>query len=105
MRSFFSIRRDGMSPRAAGAQQHDPRSIAAKVTRVEPRKYLAVHALQLALEAAKSAEAVAQEILDTEVRQLANTRATTVIGLKLKASYASMEGKLTDSIVEDVLQL
>ena len=57
------------------------------------------------LEAAKTAEAVALEILDTEVRWLASTRATTVIGLKLKASYASMEGKLADSIVEDLLQL
>jgi hypothetical protein len=40
-------------------------------------------ARQLALEVAKSAEAVAP--LDTEARQLANTRATTVIGLKLTA--------------------
>ena len=77
---------------AAAARQHDPRSIAAKVTRVEPRKYLAIHARQLALEAAKTAEAVALEIVDTEVRWLANPRATTVIGLKLKASYASTEG-------------
>ena len=58
-----------------------------------------------AFEAAKTAEAVALEILDTEVRWLASTRATTVIGLKLKASYASTEGKLADSIVEDILQL
>jgi hypothetical protein len=36
----------------------------------------------------------ALEILDAEVRWLASTRTTTVIGLKLKASYASMEGKL-----------
>jgi hypothetical protein len=57
------------------------------------------------LEAAKTAEAVALEILDTEVRWLASTRATTVIGLKLKASYASTGGKLADSIVEDILQL
>jgi hypothetical protein len=62
-----------------------------------------------AIEAAKIAEAVALEILDTEVRRLANTNATTVIGLKLKASYASAsastEGKLAASIVEDILQL
>jgi hypothetical protein len=58
-----------------------------------------------AFEAAKTAEAVALEILDTEVRWLARTRATTVTGLKLKASYASTEGKLADSIVEDILQL
>jgi hypothetical protein len=58
-----------------------------------------------AFEAAKTAEAVAREILDTEVRWLARTRATTVTGLKLKASYASTEGKLADSIVEDILQL
>src|SRR5580704_17123001 len=58
-----------------------------------------------AFEAAKTAEAVALEILDTEIRWLASTRATTVIGLKLKASYASTEGKLADSIVEDILQL
>ena len=57
------------------------------------------------LEAAKAAEAVALEILDTDVRWLASTRATTVIGLKLKASYASTGGKLADSIVEDILQL
>jgi hypothetical protein len=58
-----------------------------------------------ALEAAKAAEAVALEILNAEVCWLASTRATTVIGLKLKASYASTEGKLSDSIVEDILQL
>jgi hypothetical protein len=58
-----------------------------------------------ALEAAKTAEAVALEILNAEVRWLASTRATTVIGLKLKASYASTESKLADSIVEDILQL
>jgi hypothetical protein len=58
-----------------------------------------------ALDAAKTAEAVALEILNTEVRWLASIRATTVIGLKLKASYASTEGKLADSIVEDILQL
>jgi hypothetical protein len=57
------------------------------------------------LEAAKTAEAVALEILNAEVRWLASTRATTVTGLKLKASYASTEGKLADSIVEDILQL
>jgi hypothetical protein len=38
-----------------------------------------------AFEAAKTAEAVALEILDTEIRWLASTRAPTVIGLKLKA--------------------
>jgi hypothetical protein len=58
-----------------------------------------------AFEAAKTAERVTLEILDTMVRQLASTRATTVIGLKLKASYASTERKLADSIVEDILQL
>ncbi len=58
-----------------------------------------------ALLAAKTAEAVALEILNAEVRWLASTRATSVIGLKLKASYASTEGKLADSIVEDILQL
>jgi hypothetical protein len=58
-----------------------------------------------ALEAAKTTEAVALEILNAEVRWLASNRATTVIGLKLKASYASTEGKLVDSIVEDILQL
>ncbi|WGJ16336.1 hypothetical protein QEV83_08890 [Methylocapsa sp. D3K7] len=59
----------------------------------------------VAFEAAKTAEAVALEILDAEVDWLASTRATTVVGLKLKASYASTEGKLADSIVEDILQL
>ena len=58
-----------------------------------------------AFEAAKTAEAVALEILDTEIRRLARTRATTVTGLKLKASYASTEDKVADSIVEDILQL
>jgi hypothetical protein len=58
-----------------------------------------------ALEAAKTAERIALEFLDTVVRRLANTRATTVVGLKLKASFASTEGKLADSIVEDILQL
>ncbi len=58
-----------------------------------------------ALEAAKTAEAVALEILNAEVRWLASIRATTAMGLKLKASYASTEGKLADSIVEDILQL
>jgi hypothetical protein len=58
-----------------------------------------------ALEAAKTAEAVALEILKAEVRWLASTRATSVIGLKLKASYAATEGKLADSILEDILQL
>jgi hypothetical protein len=50
----------------------------------------------VAFEAAKKAEADAPEILDGEVRGLASTRATTVIGLKLKASYACTEGKLVD---------
>ena len=54
-----------------------------------------------AFEAAKKAEAIALEFLDTEVRRLASTRATTVIGLKPKASYASTEAKLADSIIED----
>jgi hypothetical protein len=58
-----------------------------------------------AFEAAKTAEAVAREILDAEVGWLASIRATTVIGLKLKASYASTEDKLADSIVEDILHL
>jgi hypothetical protein len=56
-------------------------------------------------EGLEAAEAVALEILDAEVHWLASTRATTVIGLKLKASYASTEGKLADSIVEDILHL
>jgi hypothetical protein len=58
-----------------------------------------------ALEKSKTAEAVALEILDTEIRRLASTRATTVIGLKLKASYAFTDSKLADSIVGDLLQL
>jgi hypothetical protein len=57
------------------------------------------------LDAAKAAETVALEFLDAVVRKLASTRATTVIGLKLKASYAATEGKLADSIVEDILRL
>jgi hypothetical protein len=58
-----------------------------------------------ALEAAKTAEAGAREILNAKIRWLASTRATTVMGLKLKASFASTEAKLADSIVEDILQL
>jgi len=58
-----------------------------------------------ALEKSKSAEAVALEILDTEIRRLASTRATTVIGLKLKASYASTDDMLADSIVGGNLTL
>jgi hypothetical protein len=58
-----------------------------------------------ALEKSKIAEAVALEILDTEIRRLASTRATTVIGLKLKASYAFTDSKLADSVVVDILQL
>ena len=57
-----------------------------------------------ALEKSKTAEAVALDILDTEIRRLASTRATTVIGLKLKASYAFTDSKLADSIVGDILQ-
>jgi hypothetical protein len=59
----------------------------------------------VAFEGAKTAEAVALEILDAEIRWLASTRATTVNGLKLKASYACTVGKLANSIVEDILQL
>jgi hypothetical protein len=55
--------------------------------------------------AAKAAEAIALKILDADVGWLVSTRARTVIGLKLNASYTSMEGKLADSIVEDILQL
>ena len=36
---------------------------------------------------------------------MASTRATTITGLKLKAKYASTEGKLADSIVEDIMRL
>jgi len=57
-----------------------------------------------ALEKSKTAEAVALKILDRDIRKLANTRATTVMGLKLKASYASTGGTLADSIVGDLLQ-
>ena len=74
------------------------------------REWLTLVGLQcllpaLVLSSCAYAEAVALEILNAEVRWLASTRATTVIGLKLKASYASTEGKLADSIVEDILQL
>ena len=58
-----------------------------------------------ALEKSKTAEAVALNILDRDIRKLANTRATTVMGLKLKASYASTGGTLADSIVGDLLRL
>ena len=42
-----------------------------------------------ALEKSKTAEAVALKILDREIRRLASTRATSVVGLKLKASELS----------------
>jgi len=58
-----------------------------------------------AVEDAKTAAAVALEILVAEVRWLASTRARTVRGLKLKASYVPWEGALADSIIEDILQL
>ncbi len=57
------------------------------------------------LEKSKTAEVAALKILDREIRRLANTRATTVMGLKLKASYASTGGTLADSIVGDLLRL
>ncbi len=60
---------------------------------------------RVAFEVAKSAAAVALDILDAEVRWLASTRARTVRGLKLKASYVPWEGALADSIIEDILQL
>jgi hypothetical protein len=56
------------------------------------------------LEKSKTAEAVALEIRDTDIRRLASARATTVIGLKLKASYAFTDSKVADSIVGDILQ-
>ena len=50
--------------------------------------------------------ALAEKVeFDTEIRRLASTRATTVIGLKLKASYAFTDGTLGDSIVGDLLRL
>jgi hypothetical protein len=58
-----------------------------------------------AFDAAKTAEEAALQIFDIEVQRLARVRATTVMGLKLKASYASTEGKLADSIVKDILLL
>jgi hypothetical protein len=60
---------------------------------------------RVTLEDAKTAAAVAQEILDMKLRCLASTRARTVRGLKLKASYVPLEGTLADSIIEDILQL
>jgi len=50
--------------------------------------------------------ALAEKVeFDTEIRRVASTRATTVIGLKLKASYAFTDDMLADSIVGDLLQL
>jgi hypothetical protein len=60
---------------------------------------------RVAFEDAKTAAAVALEILDAELRWLASTRARTVRGLKLKASYVPWEGAVADSIIEDILQL
>ena len=60
---------------------------------------------RVAFEDAKTAAAVALEILDAELRWLASTRARTVRGLRLKASYVPLEGALADSIIEDILQL
>jgi hypothetical protein len=58
-----------------------------------------------AFDATKRAEEAALQIFDIEVQRLARVRATTVMGLKLKASYACPEGKLADSIVKDILLL
>jgi hypothetical protein len=60
---------------------------------------------RVALEDAKTAAAAALEILDAELRWLASTRARTVRGFRLKASYVPLEGALADSIIEDILQL
>jgi hypothetical protein len=60
---------------------------------------------RVAFEDAKTAAAIALQILDADVRWLASTRARTVRGLKLKASYVPLEGALADSIIEDILQL
>jgi hypothetical protein len=60
---------------------------------------------RVTLEGAKTAAAVAQEILGVKLRYLASTRARTVRGLKLKASYVPLEGTLADSVIEDILQL
>ena len=60
---------------------------------------------RVAFEDAKTAAAVALETLAAEVRWLASTRARTIRGLKLKASYVPLEGTLADSIIEDILQL
>ena len=60
---------------------------------------------RVAFEDAKTAAAVALEILAAEVRWLVSARARTVRGLKLKASYVPWEGALADSIIEDILQL
>ena len=60
---------------------------------------------RVAFEDAKTAAALAMEILNAELRWLASTRARTVRGLKLKASYVPWEGALADSIIEDILQL
>jgi hypothetical protein len=57
------------------------------------------------LETAKAAEEAALEFLGGEIRRLAGIRATTVTGLKLKASYATTAGRLADSIIDDILQL
>ncbi|WP_139223616.1 hypothetical protein [Methylocapsa palsarum] len=58
-----------------------------------------------AFEAGKEAEAVALERLDAEIRRLADIRARTVTGIKLKAFYAAADRNLAESIVEDILQL
>ena len=57
-----------------------------------------------AFEAAKRAEAVALELLDTEVRWLAFSRHD-VNGAQVESVIRFDEGKLTDSIIEDILQL
>ena len=94
-----------LSGPARGGRSRADRSRRLKPGTVFPREYRASGTPSPSLQRAKTAVAVALEILDTEVRWLASTRAMTFTGLKLKASYASIEGALADSIVEDILQL
>ena len=109
--SGAGLRRAGCQDRKAfGGPARGGRSRADPPSRLKPgtvflREYRASGTPSPSLQRAKTAVAVALEILDTEVRWLASTRAMTFTGLKLKASYASIEGALADSIVEDILQL
>ena len=95
---------DAKTAKHLGGPARGGRSRADRSRRLKPgtvflREYRASGTPSPSLQRAKTAVAVALEILDTEVRWLASTRAMTFTGLKLKASYASIEGACSTRFV------